>query len=111
MARFHGAVGYAVPYEYEPGIWKDRIEERNHFGTITQHARRWVNAEGINDNLALTNQINILADDYAYEHCSAIKYVRWMGACWKVESMKVSAPRILLTLGGVWNGQKAEAAE
>lgn len=107
MARFYGAVGYSVPYQYEPGVWKNKIQERMHFGTVSQHTRRWANSEGINDDLVLANQISILADDYAYKNCSAIKYVRWMDAYWKVESMKVSAPRIVLTLGGVWNGETA----
>lgn len=111
MARFYGIVGYSIPEETEPGIFKDQIVEHNHFGTITQHSRRWVNAEGINDNLALSNQIRILADDYAYQHCSAIKYVYWMGAYWKVESIKVEMPRIVLTLGGVWNGETGGSSQ
>lgn len=107
MARFHGQIGYSIPYEAEPGIFKDQMVEKPYFGTVTQHTRRWEKGEGLNDDLTLENRLSILADDYAYQHCSGIKYVRWMNACWKVTSMKVERPRILLSLGGVWNGKTA----
>ena len=107
MARFHGNVGFSIPYESEPGIFTDQMVERSYFGTIVQHTRRWEKGEGLNDDLTLENRISILADDYAYQHCSGIKYVCWMNARWKVNSMKVEHPRILLSLGGVWNGKTA----
>ena len=109
MARFYGKVGFSIPYESEtePGVYKDHIEERSYFGSLIQHTRRWANGEGVNDDLALENKISILADDYSYAHCSAIKYVFWMNQYWKVNSIKVESPRIILSLGGVWNGEKS----
>lgn len=34
-----------------------------------------------------------------------MKYVVWMGASWKITSIEVQRPRLLLTIGGVYNGE------
>ena len=111
MARFYGPVGYCMP-EYEnpddPGVWVPaETTERNYYGTILKHNRKWDQGQSVNDDLNVTNRISIVADDYAFEHCSSIRYVRWMDANWKVQSVDIARPRIVLNLGGVWNGDTA----
>ena len=49
-----------------------------------------------------------MADPYAYDHFFAIKYVKWMGAYWKVTNVEVQRPRLKLTVGGVYNGRTSE---
>jgi hypothetical protein len=111
MARFYGAVGFDHGYHEkpnDPSVYDpDRMVERYYFGDVVKHTRKWENDEGKNDDLNITNRISIVADDYTVQHCSAIRYVKWAGACWKVVSMDVERPRIILTLGGVWNGDTA----
>ena len=53
---------------------------------------------------------SITANDFAFRYMSSIGYVRWKGAYWKVVSLRVKGPDIVLTLGGVWNGPTAAAA-
>lgn len=111
MARFYGAIGFDKG-EHEdpnnPGDWiSDGMEERRYYGTVLKHNRAWNNGNNVNDDLNVTNRISIVADDYTYRYCSGIRYVRWMGTCWKVVSFEVARPRIILTLGGVWNGDTA----
>lgn len=111
MARFHGAVGFDFGYREkpdDPSVYaNDGMMERYYFGDVLKHARKWEAGEGVNDNLNITNRISIVADDFTVKYCSAIRYVKWAGACWKVTSMDVDRPRIILTLGGVWNGDTA----
>ena len=33
-----------------------------------------------------------------------MRYVHWMGALWEVNSVEVLNPRLILTIGGVYNG-------
>lgn len=109
MAKFYGAVGYAEDYEGagdEEGIWKNRIVERNYYGDVLRNTRRWENGQSIHDDLQINNQISIVADAYAWEHFFAMKYVRWMGTLWKVTNVEVQRPRLLLTIGDVWHGEK-----
>ena len=110
MARFHGKVGFEeAQREEEPGIWiPDRMLERPYFGDIKQSKKRWESSpDGSNDNLVLDNRISIVCDAYMAEHWPSIKYVLWNNEYWKVLSAEIKRPRILLTIGGVWNGDKA----
>lgn len=109
MARFHGVVGYAEAKENPSGsgIWVDEITEFPYSGNIIRNTR---NLEGgddrLNENIRVANSISILADQYAVEHFFAIKYVGWAGTLWTVTQVEVKRPRLVLTLGSVYNGPK-----
>lgn len=106
MARFHGEVGYGKSVE-EPadsGIWVDKIEEFPYTGDVIRNTRNLESGEKLNDDISLTNSISIVADQYAIDHFFNIKYVRWAGALWTVTSVEVRSPRLILSLGSVYNG-------
>lgn len=109
MAKFYGVVGYAETKETEsPGVWAEQVTERTYYGDVLRNTRRRDNANGqLNDNLNVNNLISILADAYAYDHFFAIRYIEWMGARWKVTDVEVQRPRLLLTIGGVYNGPES----
>lgn len=110
MAKFYGAVGYYTEtLEVRPGIYKEILVERNYCGDVLRSSRRLEPGDGVNDNVAINNLISIVADPYAYDHIFAIRYIRWMGVLWKVESCEVQDRRILLTIGGVYHGQANQA--
>lgn len=106
MARFYGKVGYIETVETEPGngVWQEQATERSYYGDVLRNSKRWERGEGVNDDLNVSNRISIVADPYAFRHFFAIKYVEWMGARWKVETVEVERPRLILTIGGVYNG-------
>lgn len=106
MARFHGEIGYgeAVEDPLNSGIWVDRIIEFPYFGDVIRNVRRLESGEAINDDISVGNSISILADQYAIEHFIKIKYVRWAGVLWTVSSVEVKSPRLILSLGTVYNG-------
>ena len=102
--RYYGKVGYVTTVETRPGVWQDsEIVERPYYGEVLRYSRRWQGADQLNDNLTITNQISILADPYAYEHFADIKYIYWMNTKWKVPTVEVNYPRLILTLGEVYN--------
>lgn len=106
MEKFYGKVGYCVTTE-DPvgsGIVKDVVTERKYYGDVLRNSTRWQSSDSINDNLTVSNRISILADAYAYQNFSLIKYVEWMGVLWKVDSIEVERPRLILSLGGEYNG-------
>lgn len=108
MAKFYGAVGYAIPTEERPGVYKDIIEEHEYYGEIVRLSTRWTSSpESTNDDLTMNNQISILADPFAKNHFHQMKYIRFMGAEWKITSVEPRYPRLLLTVGGVYNGPTA----
>lgn len=109
MAKFSGFVGYSRSTETAPGVWKPVITERQYYGDVLRDTKQWSKGEQLNDNLTLNNRISILADDFAISNLSFIKYVKWDGGFWKVSNIEIQRPRLILMLGGVYNGPKATA--
>jgi len=107
MKRFYGKVGYGASVETAPGVWKDVITEVSYFGDVVRNTRVLREGDRVNDDLSVDNSISIVADAYANEHFFAIRYVEWMGTLWVVTNVEVQSPRLLLRLGGVYNGPKA----
>ena len=103
MAKFCGVIGYAVTKETEPGIWEEQIVEVEYFGDVIRNTRR-INASGkVNDDISISNQISIIADPFANNNFHAMKYVVFMGAKWKVSEVTVEYPRLILSIGGLYN--------
>ena len=105
MGKFYGAIGYTETSETSPGVWTDTITERNYTGDVIRNTRRLQAGEGINDNIVVNNLISVIADPYAYQNFHAIRYVSWMGVLWEVTNVEIQRPRLILTMGSVYNGQ------
>ena len=103
MAKFCGAIGYAVTKETEPGIWKEQIVEVEYFGDVIRNSRRFGGSAKVNDDINISNQISIIADPFANINFHAMKYIVFMGAKWKVSEVTVQYPRLILTIGGLYN--------
>lgn len=103
MAKWSGQIGYGVDVEVTPGRHEIQINERRYYGDLTRNTRRYVTGEGLNDNLEIQNDISIVADEYAYQNFHSIMYVTYMGNKWKVRSVEVKHPRLILSIGGLYN--------
>lgn len=104
MGKWFGKVGYAVTEETEPGLWEENITEREYYGDVFSEHWKRQNSGDVNDNITVSQIISIIADPFAYQHCSEIVYVEYMGSKWKVSDVDPVFPRLKLTLGGVYNG-------
>ena len=105
MSKFFGPIGYSVRVETRPGYWQDKIEEHNYYGDVLRNFGNWApSQDSTNDDLNVNNQISIVADPFANNNFHSMKYVRFMGANWKIKSVEPRYPRLLLTIGGVYNG-------
>lgn len=103
MAKFFGNVGYAMSSETAPGVWKENIILHPHYGDTLQDHMRPQSDDKVNDNITISNRISIVADPFAISNFHNIKYVEYMGTNWKVTSVDVQYPRLILTLGSVYN--------
>lgn len=112
MPKFFGKVGYEEVIEAQRGIWLPEVKEYPYVGDILRQAfQPQQSSESENDELRLSNIISIVADRRAYEHSSKIRYVCFMGQKWKVTKIEIRAPRLELTLGGVYNDHSPEPKE
>ena len=104
MAKWFGKVGYAVTEETEPGIWEETITDREYYGDVISNRFKRQNSGDVNDDINISQIISIVADPFAYQHCSKIIYVEYMGSKWEVSDVEPIFPRLQLTIGGVYNG-------
>ena len=107
MAKFHGKVGYAQTVETAPGVHTETFVEYDYVGDVQRDAKRWVDGSKVNTDLQFSTRISIIVNDVASVNLPLMRYVRWQGACWQITSFEVAHPRIILTLGGVYNGRTA----
>ena len=107
MAKFYGVIGYAVTKETAPGVWTEEIAEQSYYGDLTRYMRRLQDSGDLNDDINVANEISIVADPYANANFHSMRYVAFMGAKWKISKVEVQYPRLILTLGGVYNGKQA----
>ena len=105
MGKFCGVIGFAETIEKVPGVWREKITTRKYSGDVIRNVSKVREGEGLNDNLTLDNKISIVADPFAYKNFSTMRYIQWMGALWKITSVEVQRPRLILTIGGVYNEQ------
>lgn len=108
MAKWHGKVGYVVSEETEPGIWTLKATEKPHSGDLLSNMNMIVNSNQVNDDMKVANKISIVANPFAYQNFQYIKYVEFMGAVWEVSSAEIQRPRIILTIGGLYNGEREQ---
>lgn len=104
MAKFLGQIGFSLTVESGPGVWDSVIVEKTYKGDIVRNSRRWDKGVDINDDLNLTNNISVVANDFLTENLSAMKYIKLHGGYWKITNVDIEYPRVIITLGGVYNG-------
>lgn len=104
MAKFHGMIGYAFQSETSPGVWEDQITEKSYRGDFILNQQRWQQSEKVNDDLNLDNSVSVVADAYAYSNSGYMRYIVMNGKKWKITSLAINRPRIVLQIGGLYNG-------
>lgn len=105
MAKFYGVIGYGKKVNTKPGVWEERITEKSYYGDLIKNSRKLQNSGQVNDNVNVSNEISIISDPFANENFHSMRYVEFMGAKWKITNVDVQYPRLILTIGGVYNAQ------
>lgn len=103
MAKFCGVIGYVITRETEPGIYVEEIVESQYYGDVIKNTRRLQAGTKVNDDITISNQVSIIADPFANNNFHAMRYVEFMGAKWKITNVEVQYPRLILTVGGLYN--------
>lgn len=104
MNRWYGKVGYIETVETEPGIHEEQETVRSYYGELVRNTSKFQTSGGVNDDRDVSTELSIVADAYADLHFSSIRYVEFGGVKWKVNTVEPRRPRLILGLGGVYNG-------
>jgi hypothetical protein len=110
MNKFFGKIGYSVMIQTAPGVNREKLIERDYYGDVIRNTSQHQNSDTLNDNVNISNEISIVADPFAYENFHSMRYVIFMGAKWKITNIEVQYPRLILTVGGVYNGSANKTA-
>lgn len=104
MAKWHGNIGYAPSFvETAPGVSEEEIVVKEYYGDFYRNTRRLESSGQVNDNVNINNRISIVADPYARENFHAMRWIEYMGSKWKISDVEVEYPRLILSLGGLYN--------
>lgn len=105
MAKWSGDIGFYETVETEPGLYESQVITQHYRGDVNTLRWRHTSTDTINDNINISTQISIIANPYIYSNCYNIAYVEYLGHKWKVSEVEPRLPRLILTLGGDYNGQ------
>lgn len=106
MAKWYGKIGYAKTVETSPGIWEEVITEKSYYGEVIRNTRRLQSTDKSNSDVNVSNEISILSDPFTNANFHAIRYITFMGTEWRVSSVDVQYPRLILSIGDIYNGER-----
>ena len=104
MSKFYGAVGYVDNVMTSPGVYKEVATEHQYRGDMFKNSKKQTDETAVNSGIAISNDLSIVADPYALDHFHKIRYVTLYNSKWTVTHVTVQYPRLVLTLGGIYNG-------
>lgn len=103
MGKYYGQVGFATQEEAEPGIYEEVITERPYSGEMLDNRWRTGANANVNGELILNCDFSLLCDPYIVKNHAFIAYITYMDIKWAVTGAVLNYPRIVLTVGGVYN--------
>lgn len=104
MAKFSGPIGFGKMTK-TAGVSKEIITEYLYTGDVIRNTRGVQSTDQVNDNVTVSNSISIVADPFATENFHEMRYVEFMGTKWKITNVDIKYPRLILTMGGIYNGK------
>ena len=103
MAKFCGVIGYVRTIEASKGIYEEIVTENEYYGDVIKNTRRLSGTDKVNNDVVISNRFSIIADPFANHNFHAMRYIVFMGAKWKITEVEVQYPRLILTVGGLYN--------
>ena len=110
MAKYHGKIGYIIPTEERPGVWKDKTIEREAYGDFLEDRANIQQADKISKNISMSGRLVVMIDKFAMTNFQHIRYAMFMGTAWSVTSVRPAYPKLHLTLGEMYNGERPDNA-
>lgn len=108
MNKWYGKIGFINTAETVPGVWKEVAVEKQYRGDIIRNSSKWsIKQDSTLDDINISNSISIIIDPYLEKHLQSIRYIEFMGGLWNISNIDVQYPRLVLSIGGVYNGETA----
>lgn len=100
--KWYGEIAYRDSEEVEPGVWEDKITVVKKFGDLLRVTKSNQQGDKINSDISVSNQISVVADPILFNSFHKIEYVTFAGAKWRVSTVEVQYPRLVISLGSLY---------
>lgn len=105
MPKCSGVIGYALAEETQPGVWTENITEKKYFGDIVRDNRKIVDQGEINSSVNISNNVSIVSNKFMLDNMASMRYISFNKSKWKINSIDIKPPRLIISLGGLYNGK------
>lgn len=105
MPRCSGVIGYALAEETQPGVWTEDVIEKKYYGDIVRDNRKVIDQGVINGSFNINNNISVISNKFMLDNMAFMRYISFANSKWKINSVDIKPPRIIITLGGLYNGK------
>lgn len=103
MSKCSGVIGYTMVVETQPGVWSEVPHEKKYYGDIIRNNRRVIDQSQINDSININNSISIVSNKFMLENMAFMRFITFMGSKWNISSVDIKPPRLIITIGGLYN--------
>lgn len=104
MAQFYGEVGFGDTVETTPGIAEDVIIVKKFRGDVLRAYARSSGEGSVNLDPTMSNSISIVASKYAIANHRKMRYIKFEGELWTIDTVEIKRPRLIIGLGEIYNG-------
>lgn len=105
MARSRCKIGFVTSSEVVLGVHSEVITEQEYTVDVIRDSRRLDTGSNITDDITLGNQFSVVGTKFALENFHTMRYLVWKGLKWKIKNVEIVVPRLILTLGEIFNVQ------
>ena len=105
MPKCSGLIGYALVVETQPGVWSEIITDKPYYGDVVTDNRKFNNQNQINDDMNINNNISVISNSFMLDNLAVMKYITFLKSKWKIVSVEIKPPRIIINIGGLYHEQ------
>lgn len=109
--KYYDDVTFVLQHEdpNAPGVWKEYAVTKPYMGDWKRIESKWNAGSNLIDDKRVNNQLEIISDPFAVMNFTHIRYVKWMGQKWSVNTVTLRPPRIVMEIGGLYNASAEQA--
>ncbi|MBP3826295.1 MAG: hypothetical protein ILA11_11260 [Butyrivibrio sp.] len=103
-----GKVGFTEEIKEGVSVYRNEIVERKYFGEVLSLSHKDQSDKSINKDFTISNRISLISDPFGMRNFHKICYATLGDVKWRVDSVEVAYPRLILSLSSLY---KEEAEE
>ena len=108
MTKFHGYIGYVNTVTDVTGVTREVVTETECSGMLIRNYLQAGPSNKVVEDFNISNTISVRINPTLLERMMHLKYIAFLSPMidgrWKIKTVDMNYPNLVLTLGGVYNG-------